>query len=94
MSDTLTLGMIFTEVLQDHNAGSESIGQFELPVTVLQKHFMESGDKLGLTKSTIAFHLASAVTDTKVPVQHWRCKVTPEVSRAFNLPETFTFGVR
>jgi hypothetical protein len=89
----LTLGMIFTEVLQDHQAGAEAIGQFELPVTIAQKHFMESGDKLGLTKNTIAQHLASAIFDTKVPMYHWRCKVIPEVSREFNIPATFTFEV-
>jgi hypothetical protein len=90
---TLTLGMIFTEVLQDHKAGEESIGQFELPVTIAQKHFMQSGDKLGLTKNCIAQHLASAMLDTKVPLHHWRCKVIPEVSREFNIPATFTFEV-
>lgn len=94
MSSTLTLGMIYTEVLQDHQAGSESIGQFELPVTINQGHFMESGDKLGLAKATIAHHLASAVKDTEVPIHHWRCKVIPEVAREFNIPATFTFGLR
>jgi len=93
-TSTLTIGMIFTSPLQDHESPVESIGAFELPVTVSQQIFLNSGDKLGYVRTCLAHHLASAIYDTKVPVEYWKCKLTPDIAREFNLPTTFSFAGR
>lgn len=85
MSKKYTIGQLFTPPVQDHDAEEFEIGNFELYVRIDRKVLRRDPDKLGLVKSTIAAHLASACRDTKSLPEMWRFQPTEEAKRDFNL---------
>ena len=90
----LVLGVLRTIPLQDHDAVGSPIGEFTLAVKVPKNILISSGDKWGYCRKMIAAHLASAVTDTKVPVEYWTFEPDLLVAREFQLPEKIAFAKR
>lgn len=88
--ETMHLATLYTRILEDPD--SKEIGNFTLEVRVSLAIFMASGDKVGMAKSAIAAHLASAVLDTQVPQEYWMCNVNPEYAGRLNLPAVMSFG--
>jgi hypothetical protein len=91
-SSNITLGVLHTRPLQDHDSPDKEIGLFEQPVTLSTRMFLESGDKSGLVRTTIATYLASAVLDTKVPQDYWFFTASEFLQQNFTYPERMSFG--
>lgn len=88
----MLLGQLTTIPIEDHAAEQTEIGQFTLEVNLPEKAFLQSRDKPGLVKSTIAQHLASAIMDTEVPKDYWAFQAAPVLRKEFNFPQVISFG--
>ena len=87
------LAFLTTIPVQDHDY-DKAIGQFELEVHCEQSMLLSACDKPAFIKRQISAHLASAIMDTKVPIEYWRANINREVAKYANLPETLSFAVR
>jgi hypothetical protein len=92
MIPTMHVATLYTDILQDPD--NLEIGNFHIEVLVDKRMFLESGDKPGMLKSTIARYLASSIMHTQVPMDYWRCNMNPEISRHTGIPAAFSFGTR
>ena len=89
-TDKLHLGQLYTQALDADAADHPTLtgsGQFRIEVSCGQAFFEKSGDPYAVFKTTVAQHLASAIFDTAVPAEMWYLAPSPEIQKAFNLPE-------
>ena len=69
------------------NTAKQLGGYYELEVSMPRKDVNKSAVPRMLVMWEIKKYLISAVMDTQIPMDRWSVKFSPEVQRAFNLPE-------
>lgn len=89
LGETVELGFLQSDVLQDHVLNE--IGGFQLDVTINVKDFLASTDKQGFAKHAIARHLAGAVAHTGVPAEKWFFFCDADFAESLNLPPFMAF---
>lgn len=85
----MILGTLRSHIIEKQSVETPTEGGFfELEVSIDEAVLQKSGDVKSYAYKTIGAHLATAVTDTEVPVEYWTFEFSERADRRYGFPST------